>query len=62
MNVEKEIEAIDVLLTESKEHGLQAECVWTLIHEVVSLAINNREVDSLDIEQSCNNALCEWDI
>ena len=64
MSNEVELKAIANLVKHSREHGLEVECIWSLIHEVIGVAINNNVngVDSDEIASACTHALCEWDI
>ena len=62
MSNEIELQAISNMVKCSREHGLEVECIWSLIHEIAGIAVGNDQVDSDDIAKACNYALCEWDI
>ncbi len=59
MDTFKELSAISKMLNTAKEHKLEAECVWSALQEIASMA---RTATKEDIEQVCANALNEWDI
>ena len=59
MDNQDELMAIANMLKHSKVHGLEIECVWSLVHEIAGMA---RTTTSEDIVQACNNALNEWDL
>ena len=62
MSNEIELQAIANLVKHSSHHGLEVECIWSLVHEIAGMAVNNDQIDSDDIAKACNHALCEWDI
>ena len=62
MSNELELKAIANLVKHSSCHGLEAECIWSLVHEIADMAVNNDQIDSDDIAEACNHALREWDI
>ena len=53
-----ELDAIADLVKCSREQGLEVECIWSLVHEISSMA---RVATSQDIANACTHALCEWD-
>lgn len=59
MSTVKEIQSIGNMLRVAKEHGMQTECVWSLVNEIGSLA---RNPTTEDVEKACAAALYEWDI
>lgn len=56
---EIELKAISNLVKHSRHHGLEVECIWSLVHEISGMA---RIATSEDIAKACDHALCEWDI
>ena len=59
---EIELHGISHMLKNAKEHNLQVECVWSLIHEIINKAKECENVTSESIADSCEHALLQWDI
>lgn len=62
MNNEAQLKAINELVTASTKHGLEVECIWSLVHEVASTAIGSGKINGGDIVKACEHAMREWDI